>query len=59
MLCFVDAEWRFFAKPFEIDGVLVTWPGAARDLLVRPGPYPPDAVRSVAATLDAALRPAA
>ena len=25
MLCFVDADWQWFAKPFELDGVLVTW----------------------------------
>jgi len=24
-LCFVDAEWGFFAAPFSIDGVEVTW----------------------------------
>jgi hypothetical protein len=24
-LCFVDAEWGFFATPFAIDGVEVTW----------------------------------
>ncbi len=27
-LCFVDAEWSLFAKPFRIDGVLVAWPKA-------------------------------
>jgi hypothetical protein len=27
-LCFVDAEWRLFARPFDVDGVLVTWPKA-------------------------------
>jgi hypothetical protein len=25
VLCFVAAEWKLFARPFEIDGVLVTW----------------------------------
>lgn len=24
-LCFVDAEWALFAKPFSLDGVWVGW----------------------------------
>lgn len=59
MLCFVDAEWQWFAKPFELGGVLVSWPRAARERLVRPGPLPPDAVARIAAQLDGCLRPAA
>lgn len=35
----VETDWRWFASPFELDGVLVTWPRALRELLVRPGPY--------------------
>jgi hypothetical protein len=58
MLCFVAAEWRRFAKPFELDGVLVTWPGAARELLIRPGPYSPAAVDTMVDTLQQRLRPA-
>ncbi len=27
-LCFVDAEWPVFARPFRIDGVFVAWPKA-------------------------------
>jgi hypothetical protein len=27
-LCFVDAEWSFFAKPFALDGVWIGWQGA-------------------------------
>ncbi|MGI8806579.1 MAG: hypothetical protein ACR2KK_01750, partial [Acidimicrobiales bacterium] len=38
-LCFVDAEWGLFAKPFELDGVLVTWAKALRERLGQPGPY--------------------
>jgi hypothetical protein len=58
VLCFVDADWRWFAKPFELRGVLVTWPRAARELLVRPGPYPPPIVERIASTLEDRLRPA-
>jgi hypothetical protein len=28
VLCFTGSEWPFFAKPFELDGVWVTWPKA-------------------------------
>ena len=58
MLCFVDAEWTWFAQPFELQGVLVTWPKAMRELLVRPGPYAPPAVELMAARLAEGLRPA-
>jgi hypothetical protein len=59
MLCFVDADWQWFAKPFSIHGVLVTWPRAARRQLVQPGPCPPATVVRIAARLDQRLRPAA
>jgi len=58
VLCFVDAEWGWFASPFELDGVLVTWPRALRELLVRPGPHAPATVVRIAAQLDERLRPA-
>jgi hypothetical protein len=37
-LCFVDAELRLFAKPFEIDGVLVTWTKALCERMATSGP---------------------
>lgn len=58
MLCFVDAEWPWFAKPMQLAGVLVTCPRAARELIVRPGPCSPPTVELVAARLDERLRPA-
>lgn len=58
VLCFVDAEWRWFARPFELGDVLVAWPKALRELLVRPGPYVAGTVEAIAATLDEGLRPA-
>ncbi len=58
MLCFVDADWQWFAKPFELDGVLVTWPRAAREWISSPGPLPSETVERIATRLDQQLRPA-
>ncbi len=58
MLCFVEADWKWLAKPFDIGGVLVTWPTAARQILVRPGPYLPETLDLIAARLEERLRPA-
>jgi hypothetical protein len=52
VLCFIDAEWGWFARPFELDGVVVAWPKATRQLLVRPGPYTPDGIDLIAAHLE-------
>lgn len=57
-LCFVDADWKWFAKPFRLDGVLVTWPRALREMLTKPGPYTPEGIERVAAELGERLRPA-
>jgi hypothetical protein len=57
VLCFVDTDWRWFASPFELDGVLVTWPRALRELLVRGGPYAAETVERIRARLDQRLRP--
>lgn len=32
-LCFIEADWSLFAKPFVVDGVLVAWPKAMRQRL--------------------------
>ena len=58
VLCFVGAEWPLFAKPFKLQGVLVTWPKALAELLVRPGPYAPATVQRIASKLEERLRPA-
>jgi hypothetical protein len=57
-LCFVDAEWGWFAKPFRCHEVLVAWPGALREMLTKPGSYTPEGSELVAAQLDRRLRPA-
>lgn len=57
-LCFVDVEWGFFAKPFDLDGVVIAWPKATREMLARPGPYTPEGIELIAAQLEKRLRPA-
>jgi hypothetical protein len=59
VLCFVDAEWGLFAKPFEIDGVLVAWGKALRERLAQPGPYKPEGIAAMVAQLEKRLKPAA
>lgn len=58
MLCFVDTDWQWFAKPFELAGVLVTWPRAARERVSGPGPICKTDIDVIAGRLDARLRPA-
>jgi len=41
MLCFVEAEWRLFPKPFTHDGVIICWPAALAKLLNQSGPLGP------------------
>jgi len=57
-LCFVDAEWGWFAKPFRLHEVLVAWPRALRQMLTGPGPYTPEGIEGLAAELEKRLRPA-
>jgi len=58
VLCFIDAEWGWFASPFELDGVLVAWPKAVRERLIAPGPYGGEVVGLIGARLNERLRPA-
>lgn len=58
VLCFVDAEWSLFAKPFELDGVLVTWGKALSERAGAPGDLSRDEVFALAQELVAALPPA-
>jgi len=57
VVCFVDAEWRLFTDPFELDGVLVAGPRALCKRVARPGPYGPDRVKLIAAALETGFRP--
>jgi hypothetical protein len=58
VLCFVDADWVFLAKPFSLDGVIVAWPDALIELLSRPGEVPSDARQALADLLARRLVPA-
>ncbi len=53
VLCFTDAEWGIFAKPFEIDGVLVTWAAKLIEAAKAPGPCDPTVIDLVARHLSA------
>lgn len=57
-LCFVDAEWSVFTKPFVIADVWVTPPRRLAHMIGRPGPLSEDDVLTVARRLDEVLRPA-
>lgn len=58
LLCFVDAEWGWFAKPFTLDGVTVAWPKATAEMLRQPGTLNPGQVQQVANHLASQLPPA-
>lgn len=58
-LCFIGADWTWFAKPFPIDGVLVAWGKAIRERLVAPGPLEVDARDALHRHLARSFPPAA
>jgi hypothetical protein len=56
-LCFADAEWGPWARPFAVRGVTVTWPGALAAALVAPGPLGRDERSDLSARLARAFPP--
>lgn len=56
-LCFIDAEWRLFAKPFQLNGVWVTWGKTLADMIAAPGSLNQTDVMRVAGRLATALPP--
>ena len=58
-LCFVDSEWRLFAKPFQLGGVLVAWPRKLSEMIAEPGPLIRDQVMLIADRLAKHLPAAA
>ena len=58
-LCFVEAEWRMFSRPFVQDGVWVTWAKKLAEMIAAPGPLRRDVVLRIAERLAIALPPAA
>ena len=57
-LCFVDAEWSQFAKPFTLDGVWIGWAKALGTPLQAEGPLAPEHVRLLTRRVADALPPA-
>ena len=55
VLCFVDAEWRLFARPFQHAGVTVTWGKKLAAMIAAPGPLSKSQVADVARRLALAL----
>ncbi|MHB1251003.1 MAG: nuclease-related domain-containing protein [Acidimicrobiales bacterium] len=59
VLCFIEAEWDFFLKPFQVDDVWVTYGKHLAEMIAAAGPLSDDEVLRVANVLAAALPPKA
>ena len=57
-LCFVDAEWLLFAKPFSLEGVWVGWAKALGEQLLANGPLEAPHLMTLARRVATALPPA-
>jgi hypothetical protein len=57
VLCFVGAEWNWFAQPFEIRGVTVLWPKELRKRVTQDGALSSSEVDEIARRLRAELPP--
>lgn len=57
-LCFIGADWTWFAKPFSVDGVVVAWGKALRQRLVASGTVAADQRAGALGRLTRALPPA-
>jgi hypothetical protein len=57
-LCFVDSDWTLFARPFDVRGVNVVYPGALRDYLKKRGDLSRDTMERLLHALSQALPPA-
>lgn len=56
-LCFIDAEWSMFQKPFKIDDYWVTWGKTLAEMIGAPGSLTENEVANVAGRLASALPP--
>jgi len=56
-ICFIDAEWSFFAKPFQMGDVWVTWGKKLAEMIAAPGELGQEEVLRIANELAAALPP--
>jgi hypothetical protein len=59
VLCFVGGNWKFFAKPFELQTSLVTWPNALYERITAGGPVGPRRQHELLAALERNLPPCA
>jgi len=57
-LCFVDAEWKFFPKPFRLNGAWITWGKKLAEMIAKSGPLTPGDVTLIADRLANTLPPA-
>jgi hypothetical protein len=56
-LCFVGAEWGWFARPFTVDGVRVIWPQELCAVMTGAGALGPARVDALARRLSDVLGP--
>jgi hypothetical protein len=56
-VCFTDAEWGWFTKPFILKDVLVTGTNTLAKSVMQDGPLTPDLIRLIAGLLSTALPP--
>jgi hypothetical protein len=54
-LCFIDAKWKLFAKPFQLRGAWVTWGQKLAEMIAADGPLSEVDVMHVADRLATAL----
>jgi hypothetical protein len=57
-LCFVDAEWSWFAKPMMLDGVRISGPKSLTREIAEPGPLTIDRVLQLGTRIAERLPPA-
>jgi hypothetical protein len=55
VVCFTSSQWAHGASPFEVQGVLVTWPSALVQTIRIPGPFDCRLIEIVADHLGSAL----
>ena len=56
-LCFIDAEWKLFPKPFQLHDAWVTWGQKLAEMIAADGPLTEVDVMHVADRLGTALPP--
>jgi hypothetical protein len=56
-VCFIESEWKLFAKPFQHDGVWVTWAKKLAEMIAEPGPLTTVDMTDIANRLATALPP--